>query len=444
MTVGLLLLTMFCPPVRPLRAAEQESKQNKQDGRKILYYKSPMDPTFISKKPGKDGMGMDLVPVYAGAETEGAPGEVRIDPVIVQDIGVKTTTVMRKRLTHDIRTIGRITYNEQKMRRISPKIGGWIDTQRVNFTGQMVEKGEELLRIYSPELVSTQEEYLSTLSYYRRMKNSPIRYAAEGAAALLRASETRLRYWDITDVQIKALRQHGAITRTMALYAPFKGIVVERNIPEGGFLQAGQPIYSIADISTVWVMAEVYEYEAPWLHLGQEAEMTLAYQPGKTYAGKIIYIYPYLKNMTRTIQVRMVFPNTRDFELKPDMWSNVVIHSAVARDGLAIPIQAVLRTGKRDIALVALGEGKFAPRDLRLGAQTGHEFQVLDGLEEGEKVVISAQFLINSESNLRSAIGKMLMQEEGGEGEKSSGMQMKEGAQQPEASRPAPAHDGKE
>ena len=386
------------------------SKQSKEDGRKILYYKSPMDPTFISDKPGKDAMGMDLVPVYADEQGQGAPGEVRIDPVMVQDIGVTTTVVERKRLTHDIRTIGRITYNEQKMRRISPKIGGWIEAQYVNFPGQVVERGEKLLEIYSPELVSTQEEYLTTLDYYQRMKNSPIRSAAEGAASLLRASENRLRYWDITDAQIKALRRHGTVTRTMALYAPFKGIIVERNVPEGGFLQAGQSVYGIADISTVWVMAEVYEYEAPWLQLGQEAEMSLAYQPGKTYHGKIVYVYPYLKNMTRTIQVRMEFPNTPDFELKPDMWSNVVIHSTIVHDGLAIPIQAVLRTGKRDIALVALGKGRFAPRDLRLGAQAGDEFQVLEGLKEGERVVTSAQFLINSESNLRSAIGKMLMQ----------------------------------
>jgi multidrug efflux pump subunit AcrA (membrane-fusion protein) len=181
-------------------------------------------------------------------------------------------------------------------------------------------------------------------------------------------------------------------------------------------------------------MAEVYEYEAPWLQLGQQAEMSLAYQPGKTYHGKIVYVYPYLMNKTRTIQVRMEFPNTADFELKPEMWSNVVVHSTIVHDGLAIPIQAVLRTGKRDIALIALGEGRFAPRDLRLGAQAGDEFQVLDGLKEGERVVTSAQFLINSESNLRSAIGKMLGH---GAGEESPGMKNKEGAQQPKTSQPA-------
>ena len=443
-TVMVLFVALSGATFRSSHAAGQESKQGKEDGRKILYYKSPMDPTFISDKPGKDAMGMELVPVYADAEGQGAPGEVRIDPVMIQDIGVTTTVVERKRLTHDIRTIGHITYNEEKVRRISPKIGGWIETQHVNFPGQMVERGEKLLEIYSPELVSTQEEYLSTLKYYQKMKNSPIRSAAEGAASLLRATETRLRYWDITDAQIRALRRHGTITRTMALYAPFKGIIVERNIPEGGFLEAGQSVYGIADISTVWVMAEVYEYEAPWLKLGQEAEMSLAYQPGKAYHGKIVYVYPYLKNMTRTIQVRMQFPNTPDFELKPDMWSNVVIHSEIVRDGLAIPIQAVLRTGKRDIAIIALGKGIFRPRDLRLGAQAGDEFEVLSGLQEGEKVVTSAQFLINSESNLRSAIGKMIMQKQGGGEKKNSGMKMEGGAQQPRTQQPAEQHQGKE
>ncbi|MGA9535974.1 MAG: efflux RND transporter periplasmic adaptor subunit [Desulfobacterales bacterium] len=420
----ILLLRWYPEVIKPLLPAGNQSMSTTKEmekspaGKKdqeILYWKSPMDPTFISQQPGKDPMGMDLVPVYAGEETQGPPGEVRIDPVMVQKIGVTTTPVERKRLTHEIRTIGRITYDEQKERRISPKIGGWIEKQYVNFTGQVVARGEKLLEIYSPELVSTQQEYLTTLGYYQRMKDNPVRTVAEGAASLLQAAEMRLRYWDITKGQIDALRRHGKITQTMALYAPFKGIVVERNIPEGGFLQPGQMVYGIADISTVWVIGEVYEFEAPWLKLDQEAEMSLAYQPGKTYQGKIVYIYPYLQNMTRTIRVRMVFSNTKDFELKPDMWANVLIRSTIVHDGLAVPIQAVLRTGKRNIALIALGEGRFSPRELHLGAQAGDEFQVLEGLKEGESVVTSAQFLINSESNLRAAISKMLPPEKSSE-----------------------------
>ena len=309
-----------------------------------------------------------------------------------------------------------------------PKSAAGSRNSMLILPGRSWRKVKSCLEIYSPELVSTQQEYLTTLGYYRRMKDNPVPTVAEGAASLLKAAETRLRYWDITEAQINALRRHGKIARTMAIYAPFKGIVVERNIPQGGFLQPGQMVYGIADLSTVWVIADVYEFEAPWLKLGQEAEMSLAYQPSKIYQGEIVYIYPYLKNMTRTIQVRMAFPNTKDFDLKPDMWANVLIRSTVVHEGLAVPIQAVLRTGKRDIALIALGDGRFAPRKLRLGAQAGDEYQVLEGLEEGERVVTSAQFLINSESNLRAAISKMLPPEE------SSGAKPDEAGQHSKAS----------
>jgi membrane fusion protein, copper/silver efflux system len=379
-----------------------------QKGRKILYWKSPMDPTFISKGPGKDPMGMELVPVYAGEAPTGPPGMVRIDPATVQDIGVKTVVVERKALSRDIRTVGRIAYDEARVRRVSPKIGGWIEQQYVNFPGQVVEKGEKLLEIYSPELVATEQEYLTALHYRGRLKDSTLEEAVAGSQGLVAAAETRLRYWNITAAQIKALRERGEITRTMVLHAPFKGIVVDKNVPEGGYLQPGQPVYGIADISTVWVYAEVYEYEAPWLRLGQEATMTLAYLPGVTYHGTVRYIYPYVTNKTRTIQVRMEFRNSRDFDLKPDMWTNVTLQAAISREGLAVPIQAVIRTGTHDVVLIALGGGRFMPRDVRLGAQAGEDFQVLGGLEAGERVVTSAQFLIDSESNLQAALSKMI------------------------------------
>jgi Cu(I)/Ag(I) efflux system membrane fusion protein len=372
---------------------------------KILYWRSSMNPTEIYKAPGKDTMGMELVPVYAGEEAMGPPGTVKIEPATIQNIGVKTVVIKRKRLLHEIRTVGRIVYDEKKVRQISPKIGGWVERQYVNFDGQLVEKGERLLEIYSPELVSAQEEYLIAVKY---LESGSSREGAAGSEDLLRAAETRLRYWDITEAQIKALRERGEITRTMILHAPFKGIVVRKDVLEGGYVKSGQVLYSIADLSTVWVYAEVYEYEAPWLRLGQEAVMNLAYQPGVSYRGKVNFIYPYLKNMTRTLQVRMEFSNSKDFLLKPDMWADVTLRSTVAREGLAVPIQAVIRTGKRNIALVALQGGRFEARDLRLGPQAGDEFEVLEGLKEGERVVTSAQFLINSESNLQAALSKML------------------------------------
>jgi Cu(I)/Ag(I) efflux system membrane fusion protein len=384
--------------------------------RKILYWRAPMNPTEIYTHPGKSRMGMELVPVYEGEETAGPPGTVRIDPATIQNIGVKTVVVERRRLSREIRTVGRIAYNEEKMRQISFKIGGWVERQHVNFVGQEVKKGEPLLEIYSPDLVSTQQEYLLAVRYRDRLMGSSDRALAEGAEDLLKSTEARLRYWDISYSQIRMLRDRGVITRNMVLHAPFRGIITERNVLEGGYVQPGQAVYSIADISTVWVFAQVYEYEVPWLKLGQRADMTLAYEPGVTYHGRITFIYPYVKNMTRTIQVRMEFPNDRKFRLKPDMWANVTLFSAVAREGLAVPIQSVIRTGTRDVVLVALPGGRFEPRDVRLGPQAGEEFQVLSGLKQGEKVVTSAEFLINSESNLQAALGKMIGPKRGAAG----------------------------
>lgn len=382
-------------------------------GKKILYWRSPMDPTFISKEPGKDPMGMELVPVYEGEEQAGPAGSVRIDPVTIQNIGVKTAVVERRQLQREIRTVGRITYDETRVRSISPKIGGWVERQYVNFTGQVVDKGAPLLEIYSPELVSTQEEYLLALRYQRRLLHSDIADAVAGSKSLVRAAETRLRYWDITPAQIRALRERGHLTRTMILHAPFRGIILAKHVLEGGYVRPGQTLYQIADLSTVWVYADVYEYEVPWLQPGAEATMTLAYQPGKIYRGRIVYVYPYLKNETRTLQVRMEFPNTHNFDLKPDMWADVTLRSR-PHEGLAVPIQAVIRTGKRDIVLVALEKGRFVPREVKLGAEAGDSFEVLEGLHAGERVVTSAQFLINSESSLQAAISKMIGPKTGG------------------------------
>lgn len=391
----------------PVQAAETRSaeKQEKQ----ILYWKSPMDPTYISPTPGKEPvMGMDLVPVYEGEEGPQEKGVVEIDPVTIQNIGVKTAIVERRPLSRVVRTVGRVDYDETKVRKITPKIGGWIEKQHVDFTGQVVKKGERLLEIYSPELVSTQEEYLRALQFRDVLKGSSFGEVRTGAEQLVESTRTRLRFWDITPQQIRALEEQGTVFKTMTLHAPFAGVIVKKEALEGGYVRPGQDLYTIADISNVWVYADIYEYEASWIRSGQEAEMTLAYLPGQTYEGTVLYVYPYLKNMTRTLQVRMAFPNSKDFDLKPDMWADVIVRSTVTRNGLAVPIEAVLRTGKRDVAFVALDGGKFAPRELRLGAEADGSFEVLDGLKEGERIVTSAQFLINSESSLRAAIQQML------------------------------------
>ncbi len=374
---------------------------------KILYWKSSMIPGFRSDKPGKDSMGMELVPVYAGEAPAGPPGTVAINPRTVQDIGVKTTLVRRRTLTRDVRTVGRIDYDERLVTEVSPKIGGWVETQYVNFPGQIVRKGEPLGTIYSPELVSTEQEYLNALQFEKELKASPLNDAVTGARDLAKSVETRLRYWDITDAQIRALRERGRIARTMVLHAPFSGIVVKKNVFQGGYVNPGQSMYQLADLSRIWVYADIYEYQAPWIRPGQKATMTLAYQPGAVFHGRVIYVYPYLNQKTRTIEVRMEFRNGPGFELKPGMWADVNLKPVVSREALVIPVDAVIRTGTRDIAILALGDGHFDPRDIRLGAQAGDYYEVLAGLTAGERVVDSAEFLLNSESSLQSAFGKM-------------------------------------
>lgn len=379
---------------------------------KVMYWKSPMVPGYRSDQPGKDPMGMDLVPVYAGGLPAGPPGSVAISPQTVQQIGVKTVVIGRRNLNRDVRTVGRIDYDEELVRDVAPKIGGWVEKQYVNFPGQVVRRGEALGAVYSPELVATEEEYLNALKYQGTLKNSPLEDATTGAQSLVSAVETRLRYWDISDAQIRALRERGRITRTMVLHAPFAGIVVKKNVFEGGYVNPGQSMYRVADISRIWVYADIYEYEAPWLSLGQAATMTLSYSPGVTYKGRVIYVYPYLKEKTRTLEVRMEFRNGRNFELKPGMWANVNVAPLVAHQTLVIPVEAVLQSGKRNVAILALGGGHFLPREIELGAQAGNYFEVLSGLKEGDPVVNSAEFLINSESSLQSAINKMTQQPE--------------------------------
>jgi RND family efflux transporter MFP subunit len=355
---------------------------------------------------------MELLPVYEGEVPTGPPGSVTISPETIQQIGVKTVLIRRQVLQRDVRTVGRIDYDEELVRDVAPKIGGWVEKQYVNFPGQLVRQGEPLGEIYGPELVATEQEYLSALQYQGTLKNSPLEDATAGAQSLVQAVETRLRYWDITDSQIRTLRERGKITRTMVLHAPFSGIVVKKNVFEGGYVNPGESMYRLADISTVWVYGDIYEYESPWLGVGQQATMTLAYAPGVTYRGRVIYVYPYLKQKTRTLEIRMEFRNGRNFQLKPGMWADVNLRPGVAKDALVIPVDAVLQTGKRNVAILALGNGHFLPREIKLGVQAGNYFEVLSGLQEGDRVVDSAEFLINSESALQSAFNKMTWQPE--------------------------------
>jgi Cu(I)/Ag(I) efflux system membrane fusion protein/cobalt-zinc-cadmium efflux system membrane fusion protein len=398
--------------VKKVLAAENELKAGMIDpetGKKIKYWAAPMDPTYIRNEPGKSPMGMDLVPVYEeeGGEKEPA-STIRIDPVTIQNMGVRMGRVKRKTLVKHIRAFGNITYDEKRIYAINTKFNGWIEKLYVNFIGEMVKKGQPLFDIYSPELVTAQEEYLLSLQYNASLKESPYPSIREGAQRLLKASRTRLRYWDLSEKQIKKIENTGNVQKTITIYSPAKGVVIDKIAFQGHHVKAGEHLYKIADLSRVWVDVEIYEYELPWIKKGMSAKMELSYIPGKTFTGKVLYVYPFLTAKTRTARLRLEFPNP-DYQLKPDMYANVNLESAVAGDSLVIPQEAVIDSGVRKVVFVALGKGKFQPREVKLGLEgNDNEFQILEGLKENEQIVISAQFMLDSESRLREAIQKML------------------------------------
>ena len=386
-------------------ADRQASPASSSAEREIAYWRAPMDPNFTAVGPGKSPMGMELIPVYE--DELGAAGTVTIDPVMVQNIGVKTGVVRRQQLERRVRTVGRVDYDETRMTDVNTKIAGWVEALHVDFTGQIVRKGEPLLELYSPELVAAQEEYLTALDFKRRLEKSTSADAIQGGSDLLAASSQRLRYWDVTDEQIADLERTGKVKRTMTVYSPQEGIVVHKAVFDGAHIKPGEHLYRIADLSRVWVYADIYEYELPWIREGQEAEVTLSYLPGRRFAGKVIHIYPFLESKTRTVKVRMSFGN-QDRSLKPGMYANVILHSTISQDALVVPVQAVIHSGARSLAIASLGAGRFQPREIALGVEAEGLYQVLSGLREGERIVTSSQFLIDSESNLKAALGAMV------------------------------------
>jgi RND family efflux transporter MFP subunit len=397
-------------------ASEENLKAGMIDpktGKKIKYWVAPMDPTYVRNEPGKSPMGMDLVPVYEdeGEEKESA-STIRIDPVTIQNMGVRLGKVERKALTKDIRTVGSITYDETRIYAVNTKFDGWIERLYVDFVGQTVKKGQRLFDLYSPQLVTAQEEYLLARDQFVRFSQSPYPDIRENARRLLDATSTRLRYWDLTAAQIAKLEETGQIRKNLTVYSPAGGVVTEKNALEGHYVKAGEHQYEITDLSVVWVDVDVYEYELPWVRKGMPASMELAYIPGKRFAGKVLFIYPYLDTKTRTAKLRLEFANP-DMELKPGMYANIYLTPRIAEDSLVVPLEAVIDTGVRKVVFVALGNGRFQARDVRLGVEGNqNEYQVLAGLSEGEEIVLSAQFMLDSESRLREAAQKMLEAQE--------------------------------
>ena len=337
------------------------------------------------------------------AVEEEAP-QVEISLEQQQLIGVKTVKVAIKPLQKVIRTVGRIEADEQKLATVNTKIEGWIEKLYVDYTGRYVKKGEPLAEIYSPEILATQQEFLSILKWTKQTGDNNRddvlgRMIAKDANAALEAARERLRLWDISADQIKKIEQTGKPVRTLTLYSPVSGFVTQKMAVQGMKVMPGEKLFDIADLSTLWIVADIYEYEIPFVRVGQQARITLAYFPGKEMSAKIDYIYPTISADTRTAKVRLTLPNTGG-RLKPQMFTNVEIMIGLGRR-LVIPESAVIDTGKEQVVYVDRGGGTFEPREVQLGLRAEGVVEVLRGLKIGEKVASSANFLIDSEAQLK-------------------------------------------
>jgi Cu(I)/Ag(I) efflux system membrane fusion protein len=363
-----------------------------------------------AKKPGGTEMeemkGMTMESIQKeGKMQEVAPGTVQISPEKQQLIGVKFGTVEMRPLEKVVRTVGRIDYDEKRITTVSLKVGGWIEDLYVDFTGKYVKEGEPLLTIYSPELVSTQEEYLLALQAKKALTKSSFPEVAGSGETLAESARRRLKLWDITDGEIKNLEESGKAKRTLTLYAPFSGFVLEKSAYKGMNVMPGIALYKLGDLSVVWLYADIYEYELPFVRLGQQASIQLSYIPGETFTGRAIYIYPSLNPETRTAKVRFEIPNAHE-RLKPEMYANVEIKIRLGQK-LAVPEGAIIDTGVRQMAIIDRGNGYFEPREVKVGSKVEGYYEVVKGLKAGERVVTSASFLVDSESNLKEAMGGM-------------------------------------
>lgn len=364
------------------------------DGRrKIKHWVAPMDPTFIADGPGKSPMGMDLVPVY---EDGGSGSTLTIDPVVVQNMGVRISPVHSGPIYRHVRTIGTVEVAEDLLSVINLRYSGWIERLYVDETGVFVEEGAALFDIYSPELVSAQEEYLLALR------------TSGPKSALAHSARGRLEYWDLTPIQIDEIAKRGRVLRTLTVAAPQKGYVLHKDLVQGGRVQAGADLYRIGDLDTVWIYAEVYEFDAPWVNVDDRATMELTFQQGKTFEGSVSYIYPTLNPKTRTMRVRLEFENP-GVVLKPGMFATVRIEAQQRTDVTLVPTEAIILSGTRQIVFVATDLGRYEMREIVTGV-TGDRYvtEVISGLSPGERVVTSGQFLLDSESQLQEAVQKLL------------------------------------
>lgn len=371
------------------------------DDQKQLYT-CGMHPQIVQEEPGFCPIcGMELTPMKG---TGSAEGVVEIDPVTIQNIGVRTATVAVERLARRVRTTGHFEADEQSRTAVSPRIGGWVEQLHVDYEGARVAKGQPLLAIYSPELVTTQEEYLLALRNRQRLDGTP---AAADAQRLVDAARRRLAYWDVSEAQIERLEQTGRPQKAVTLYAPASGTVSAKQVVEGQQVMAGQTLMELANLSRLWLMVDVYEQDLAWVDVGTEAVVELPYAPGRQVVGRVDYVYDTLDPVARTARARVTVPNP-DLALKPGMYATVTLVGGQAEPQPVIPEEALIQTGERALVVLALGEGRFRPIEVVPGLQADGRVQVLSGLSGGEEIVTSAQFLIDSEARLKSAVNAMM------------------------------------
>ncbi|SCY04108.1 efflux RND transporter periplasmic adaptor subunit [Thiohalorhabdus denitrificans] len=387
-------------------AEDQAAKNGDGDGdgeeeREILYWVAPMDPSYKRDEPGKSPMGMDLEPVYAD-EAAGEPGTVEVSPAVVNSLGVKTAEAERRTLSRTLRTVGTVGYDERKVSHIHTRVEGWVEKLHVDAEGDRVAVDDPILEIYSPELVTAQEEYLLALRRRDRLGGGD----GSPAESMVRQARERLLFYGVSRQEIDELERSGEIQPTVVLRAPHAGVVTELGVREGMRVTPENNLYTVADLSSVWVMADIYAYQGEWVAKGDPVTLELPFYPGRQWEGKVEYVYPYMDPQTRTVHARLVFDNP-DGVLKPEMFATAIIHADPKEDVVAVPSETVIRTGKREVVVTALGEGRFRPVEVQTGVESGEWVEVRKGLAAGEQVVTSGQFLIDSESDLGAGMERM-------------------------------------
>lgn len=423
LTLGRWVLPHLPPPVASLLEFGSQGRgqpmagMGKQEGtgggeREVAFWKSSMIPNFISPKPGVDPMGMDLIPVYADELNE--ERLITLTPEVVRNMGLRTVQAVEGTAHRTVRTFGQIEYAEPLLGDVTLKVAGWVEKLLVNYVGERVEKGQPLFTFYSPELVVAQEEFLLNV---RTQPRSDDRLRSPLLNTIYPARD-KLRYWDVPQSEIDEVERLGRPKKTITFQSPFSGWVIDKHAFEGMEMKAGDPFYRIADLSTVWAHVYIYEFQLPWVQVGQEARLTLPYRPGQVFRGKVVYVYPEVDETTRQIKVRLEFPNP-DLRLKPEMYANVEIIAQPRADNILVPLDAVIYNGQHKqikgqekrvgFAYVEQEPGRYEPRQIVLGEEVGGgQLQILDGLEAGQSVVVSGQFQLDSERRVKEANLKMI------------------------------------